>query len=492
MDARVDEIKADNRVGLNEAIWVTKVLEWDTAHPASLEIADQSKAQDGVISMVTSYLSTTSSKKSVLDNTLDIENFYNKESNFHGQLSSAALAMLEMYCEHDNRDNPGILYDIIVAGTLILSKALYDYLFPNGNHSRLYPIGMNTLVSPDFAGVFPFWINPVGDRDRVIREVILSAGYKALIEKSIPFDLNAGGMPTKLADVYPHERLKRFGDVCRESDRPVESIDVKDGNYYRTNHDRGRGKYAEGYFTQPMDYPRYRLSDLTISNPVGNNLDLLIRIKSDLSRRYKLIDELSNQNIAVIIPFGKCNTAAIRQLFLKIYELLNLSKFTFDAMVSCMNKLNIALRGIAEMTSALSHDLNVKTLELKETSCIKILKMNDLANQIKEIKNNIKSLASVFNNDEFTDKIKLLLTETPVSGLRVSGNSKESTRQTNRNGFFQQEHTIEKSLLCEVTFRDGTKLTWHTLDEGAELEKVREQYNDHLDRNMTSHRMALR
>lgn len=108
---------------------------------------------------------------------------------FQGLLiTRAASEMLKYFCKYDPPNDPSVLFDVITTGAMILALALND----NKNGSNFYILSLEALCTvcgiDDRYGRASMYMVNTSHRDLTIQHFIFQIGYKALIEKSLPFD----------------------------------------------------------------------------------------------------------------------------------------------------------------------------------------------------------------------------------------------------------------------------------------------------------------
>lgn len=474
---KVQRNERDNtKIGIIEAIYLRKILEWDWQNPVSRKEEEQSEAASNLLTSLSSYLSSSSSKKSLFEETVDPGNFLVANTNFILSLSYAALNFLNKHCDNDDHHNPGILYDIIIVGFLILAKAMNDcHDHKVDDKDRSYPVLLSTIVSPEYSNVFLIWIAGDEARERAIGEMILKAGYMALIEKSLPFDMDASGLMTNLIKVYPKHRLERFGKLASEADYQIEQIDGERGvlHLYRDHWDNITNGER---FKYPSHYPWFSLNDVKTQSPASKPVSALIEMKNRLDQ--KSVD-IEKQISPVSSPSINPDTVVheFQARYLSLLRDLKKNRFTFDAMIAFMKESKKLMDAVQASFEPLANkSIDTKQAEISTSRFRHSIRKHKLNKQLSDLTAEITNLFEQLKIPQ--TKLDPIFEGEKVTRVNYSYNRQEKSGF----GLFQSSQTSE-TLTCFVSFRNGKTLTWHTLDNEKELEKIRSQYDEQLASN---------
>lgn len=133
-------------------------------------------------------------------------------------ITSMGSAMLRHYCEEENPDNPSIIFDMIIVGTMVLTLAVDDALDDLKGQSpddHLYPVALSVIC--DSCELHRRYASPQQYAhesslvNHVVQYLILQLGYRVLIEKSLPFNAAlALDYFSQLSSIFPIKRFDRY------------------------------------------------------------------------------------------------------------------------------------------------------------------------------------------------------------------------------------------------------------------------------------------
>lgn len=168
--------------------------------------------------------------------------------------------------------------------------------------------------------------------------------------------------------------------------------------------------------------------------------------------------------------------------YISLLETFASSNFTFDAAIVAMRHMQKeVLRPMLDLMSRYGEAMCDRANEMNRTSNFNLIKKIKLKSEIHDLKKMLKNLQSEIFPDNSKNRIKELFKDAPVKNLSV--HEKESTNTTTTRsqfGFFAPVTKTTHVLDCSVEFSNGKKVSWHTLDDGPELDQVREVYNENL------------
>lgn len=184
--------------------------------------------------------------------------------------------------------------------------------------------------------------------------------------------------------------------------------------------------------------------------------------------------KLSKEDKQQLVALGHAYVAAVEK-----YASHN---FTFDAAVECMRDMQKNLfRPMLAVMMRYADMMSHKMDEMSHASSLNFIKKLKLLSQVRDLQKILKTLQKEIFTKEVYEKFKTLFKDAPIESLNI--NEKENTHTTSSRdqfGFFRTETQRTHVLDCMVKFKNGRTLTWHTLEDGPDLEQAREVYNENL------------